>query len=79
MEACRRRTATKTTAATADSANVTQEEALGAEVFNVLQRMTGSISGFKTFIVIYFVPKTTDLRLIFLIPEPLPKPKLILT
>ena len=41
-EACRRRTATKTTAATAGSANVTQEEASGAEVFNVSQKMTGS-------------------------------------
>ena len=41
-EACRRRTATKTMAATAGSANVTQEEVTSAEVFNVLQKMTGS-------------------------------------
>ena len=41
-EACRRRTATKTTAATAGSVNVTQEEASGAEVFNMSQKMTGS-------------------------------------
>ena len=33
---------TKITAATAGSANVTQEEVTSAEVFNVLQKMTGS-------------------------------------
>ena len=42
-EACRRGTATKTTAATAGSANVTQEEVTSAEVFNVSQKMTGSL------------------------------------
>ena len=42
MEACRKRTAMKTTAATAGSANITQEEASGAEVFTVSQKMTGS-------------------------------------
>ena len=41
-EACRRQTTTKTTAATAGSANGTQEEVTGADVFNVSQKMTGS-------------------------------------
>ena len=42
-EACRRQTATKTTAATAGSANNTQEETSGSEeLFKVSQKMTGS-------------------------------------